>query len=478
MKALHRVLLSVVLTPVTIVATAVTVHCCLPAWTRLAPPVISIARRDTLRQVSPQLRWYGASYVHVSQDLIEARLAGSPVEIGLALGTLLRNESIETERRLYDKFSHYVRSPIARTLLLDWARIRYARLDQTFDPELRQEIAGVTQAIQPDPFATFMATYQRQVFLNGLYDVSLSFEHSPLVGCTTFLVRHGAAAMGHSLLARNFDFEVDAVFDKKKTVYLILEDGRLPYLSVAWPGMPGAVSAMNAQGVAVVAHGGRAGSLDVTGQPVLQTLRYVMGHARSTREAVAILEDRKPMVSHIVIVTDGTGDSKVVERVPKHSAYTYSVPERAVVTNHFSGPSAADPRNVRVRKTTSTVDRMHRGEELLAQLQGPTSPEDLIPLLRDRNALGGTPLPLGDRRAISALIAAHGVVFDTTARKAWISAAPHLLGRFVELDVTRLLANPIDPEALAASRHYVAADELLASGDYAEWSRRNPGHGD
>lgn len=478
MTMLRRVLLLVVLTPVSIVAAAVTVHYCLPAWTRLTPPVISITRRDTLRRVSPQLRWYGASYVHVSQDLIEARLAGSPVEIGLALGTLLRDESIETERRLYDKFSHYVRSPIARTLLLDWARLRYAKLDQTFDPELRQEIAGVTQAIQPDPFATFMPTYQRQVFLNGLYDVSLSFEHSPLVGCTTFLLRDGASAMGHSLLARNFDFEVDAVFDEKKTVYLILEDGRLPYLSVAWPGMPGAVSAMNAQGVAVVAHGGRAGNLDVTGQPVLQTLRYVMGHAHNTKEAVAILESRKPMVSHIVIVTDGTGDSRVVERVPKHPAYTYSVPERAVVTNHFNGPSATDPRNVRVRNTTSTLERQRRGEQLLAELQGPAAPENLVTWLRDRNAVDGTSLPLGDRRAISALIAAHGVVFDATARKAWISAAPHLLGRFVELDVARLLATPVDPEGLAADRRYVAADELLTSGGYAEWRRGHPGHQD
>jgi hypothetical protein len=54
---------------------------------------------------------------------------------------------------------------------------------------------------------------------------------------------------------------------------------------------------------------------------------------------------------------------------------------------------------------------------------------------------------LGDRRAIDAFIAIHGVVMDTTARVIWVSEGPHLRGRFVRFDVGRLLSSGYDPRA-------------------------------
>ena len=40
------------------------------------------------------------------------------------------------------------------------------------------------------------ATFQRFVYLNALYDISLSFEGSPLIGCTTFTFDHEATVDG------------------------------------------------------------------------------------------------------------------------------------------------------------------------------------------------------------------------------------------------------------------------------------------
>jgi hypothetical protein len=426
-------------------------------------------QNSELRAEGPSLRFYGASYVRETDGLIEARLEGSATQIGWASGKLLRQEILDTEGRLFQQFEHYVPKAWARALLLDWARIRYSHLDLNINANSREELASLAASFGPDPFASFMPAYQRLVYLSALYDISLSFERAPLLGCTTFLVRGSSSENGHSWLARNFDFEVDEIFDQKKVVHLILESGAIPFASVAWPGLPGVVSGMNAEGLALVVHGGRAGSFDVMGEPVLLTLRTVLGHARSGNDALEILRQKEPMVSHLVIVTDPSGQSLVIERVPRQTPYVYRVPDRTVVTNHFIGPAADDPRNVCVREQTSTLHRQQRGQQLLSRIKRPLNELDLVTLLRDRRGINDLELPLGDRRAIGALIAAHGVLFDTTARKMWVSTPPHLLGRFVEFDLKKLLGPNLDPKKWAAERHFLPADPFYESGQYDAW---------
>ena len=69
----------------------------------------------------------------------------------------------------------------------------------------------------------------------------------------------------------------------------------------------------------------------------------------------------------------------------------------------------------------------------------PVDAQQALAILRDRRGVGDVPLPLGDRRALDALIATHGVIFDTRERVLWVSEPPHLLGRFVAFDLGRML---------------------------------------
>ena len=85
-------------------------------------------------------------------------------------------------------------------------------------------------------------------------------------GKTTVLVAVGGTEIrgphavlgGHTILARNFDFEAGSVFDDGKVVFLVRQEGKIPFASVAWPGLIGVLSGMNAKGLSVVVHGGRA----------------------------------------------------------------------------------------------------------------------------------------------------------------------------------------------------------------------------
>ena len=177
---------------------------------------------------------------------------------------------------------------------------------------------------------------------------------------------------------------------------------------------------MNAEGLALVVHGARAREPRAQGEPVVQTMRDVLAGAHNTREGLALLGQKEPMVSHLVMLADASGDIAVAERAPGAPMHVRQSERRegavkVPLTNHFEGPLADDPKNRTVEARTSTRPRRLRLEELLDALPPSASLERIVGVLRDRRGVGGVELPLGSRRALDALIATHSVVMDATA---------------------------------------------------------------
>jgi isopenicillin-N N-acyltransferase like protein len=442
------------------------------------PPIADVPGEPTIAATDPDLRALGAGYARHRGKILEVRLAGSPEEIGHQHGRLLYREMVANEGDLLAQFSHYVPVPPLRWLIMDISRVQFREVDQGMTAERRREVAAEARAFQPDPYDGLLPTYHRFIFLQSLYDIALSFEHSPLLGCTSFALTGDAAQDGHVLLARNFDFEAGPVFDEGKAVFLVREEGRIPYASVAWPGLVGAVSGMNAEGLAVVVHGGRAREAQTEGEPVVHTTRDLLGRARTTAEALALLEAKRPMVSHLLMLADATGDVAIAERAPgarlfvrRGAGKAQGAGAKVPLTNHFEGPLGDDPANRRIEAVTSTRPRRLRLDELLENLPKGATVQDAVGVLRDRRSLGGAPLKLGNRRSIDALIATHGVVMDATDRVIWVSEGPHLAGRFLRFDVGRLLAAGYDPAAdpAGAEPAAIAADPILTNGQYEAW---------
>lgn len=450
-------------------------HLGITAGTRIEPPPIAAVEGEPV-EAPGGLRVLGRGYARPRGKILEVRLAGTPEEIGHQHGRLLYREMVHNEGTLYAQFEHHVPFAPLRWLIMDLSRLRFQEVDGGMQPERRREIAAQARAFAPDPFEGVLPTYHRFVFLHSLYDIALSFEHSPLIGCTSFALTDGAFAGGHAVLARAFDFEAGPVFDEGKAVFLMHEEGRIPYASVAWPGLVGAVSGMNAEGLAAVVHGGRAREPRQTGEPVVHTVRELLGRARTVDEALERLAAAEPMVSHLIFLVDARGDAAVAERAPGAPLHARRGRGKVPLTNHFEGPLAADPRNVRVLGETSTTPRRARLDELLANLPAGASVEEVVGVLRDKKAVGGAPLELGDRRAIDALIATHGVVMDTTARALWVSEAPHLAGRFLRFDLGRLLDPAHDPAADPGTIEAVPEDPVLTSGAYEAWVRAGSIH--
>jgi len=415
--------------------------------TRMLPPEVVVPiDAATIDPRDSDLSWVGSDYARHRGKIWEVALSGSPEQIGAHQVSLMRSEMLANEAELWTQLETIVPSAWARTVIFDLARIRFRHVDRLMSEERRREIAAAASTFAPDPWRARIPSYQRMVYLHSLYDVSLSFEHSPLLGCTSFALTGGAARDGRTLLARAFDFEAGRLFDEHKAVFLVRENGKIPYASVAWPGLVGVVTGMNDAGVALVVHGGRAREVRSAGEPLVHTMRNVLAEARTTEEALALLE-HEPMVSHIVMLADRGGDTAVVERAPGEVPWIRREKGKLALTNHFQGPLADDPANRQVEQETSTLVRRARLDELLGRLHPGAGVEDAIAILRDKRGPGDAVLPAGDRRAIDALIATHGVVMDTTARLIWVSEGPHLKGRFVRFDVGRLLSPGYDPRA-------------------------------
>lgn len=444
-------------------------HLAVNAASKTDPPQIALAKLSVVR--TSGIARAGRSFVRRVGKILEVHLRGSAEEIGEAHSLLLHDDMVDTERVVWRLLDEKVPSRAARTLLLDIGQFAYRRVADSMQSERRSELASAAESFRPDPFEDRFPTFQRFVYLTALYDISLAYERSPLVGCTTFTFS-GAAAADSPILARAFDFDVDDIFDERKAVFFVSEDGRIPFASVAWPGLVGVVSGMNREGVAVVVHGARGGPTRTAGEPVVQELRRLLSTSRTTSEAVRALERTDALVSHIVVISDAAGHAVAAERVPGARPFVRELGERSAVTNHLEGPFANDPKNLRVRDISSTLARRARGDELVRSLGHPATAADAVAMLRDRAGAGPSPLPLGDRRAIDALIATHAVVMETRARRLWVSEAPHSLGRFVAFDLDPLLSEET-PAETAPAHAEIPADPLFTSGEYARLKLRH-----
>ncbi len=437
------------------------------ALTEITPPALPPPAPLVVTYTGETAR-VGDAYLARRGQLWVMQLAGDPVALGYQHARLASPLMADGDARMLDLFARTVPSRTLRGVVSAIVRARYRRLDRGFPADRRAEIFGQS-AGYADPYTFVFPTYQRLVYLHALYDIALAFEHSPLLACTAFVAAGPATADGHTIVGRNFDFDVDPWFDTDKIVTVVAPAGGIAYAAVGWPGMTGVVTGMNAEGIWINVNGGRAGELDSAGVPVVFTTRAVLEGARSLDEAIAIVGRDAPMASHILLVADGkTGESAVIERAPGRALGIVRDPTTTVLANHYrTAPLADDPKDARIRDRTTTLARDARMRELVARTRGRIDPPAAVAILRDRAGTGDAVLPLGNRNALDAFVTTHSVVADLTARVLWVSEGPHTLGRYARIDLGARLRDG-DAAAGAEALGDLAEDAALHDGT---WTR-------
>ncbi|MBI2895499.1 MAG: hypothetical protein HYY06_18225 [Deltaproteobacteria bacterium] len=431
--------------------------------TEMEPPRAPAVHLPRIERSSGVAR-AGQSYLTRRGRIWELGLRGDSYAMGLAHARLARRIMLRSDAFMIRLLRQHLPNAWLRGAIVAGVRWQHRRADRAIPLQRRLEIAGQARGLGRDPYAWFLPAFERMVRYHSAYDVALSFEGSPIIGCSAFAASGRATSDGHTILGRNFDAELGEPFDEDKSVTLYRTEGAIPFASVAWPGLTGAVTGLNLEGVWVSVNGARGGEPSGDGEPLVLILREILERARTIDDAIRIARARRTMISHIVLLADGDDDRMaIIERTPQRFEVRRER-ELAAVTNHFGTSLRRDPKDAAVRAKTSTLARRERLDELLERSRGRIDVPTAVSILRDRSGAGGAALPLGDRRALDALIATHSVVADATARVLWVAEAPHTLGRFVRFDLRELLADGYPGPARAPVVLALPADPLVATG--------------
>jgi tetratricopeptide (TPR) repeat protein len=452
--------------------------------TRIEPPAIApevaLAAQQPVEQKGPRT-YLGKSWMSRERGVWEEHLEGGPYALGYAQARLGSRLLLEQEDYMFSEMHKYIP---ARSMKMFFIRafVRWdnRHLPDFIPPARQEEIAGLADG-SIDRYADFLPTYHRLVFYHALHDITQRLERfglqkNPLLGCTAFAAAGTATTNGHLIIGRNFDFEGPEIFDREKSVLFFKPTGKIPFASVAWVGMSGVVTGINAQGIFVSINAARTDDKGHEGMPVEILVREILENAHSLDEAIAMIKKTPVLVPDFYLLGDGkSGESAVVERSPTRVEVRRSR-ETTLLTNHaLSQAFAGDAENDRLKRYLTSGARYRRLEELVKKLHGQIDPRRALDVLRDKKGPGDVELGLGNRNALDAIIATHSVIVDATNLILWVGEGPHLLGKFRAFDLRKELLGenrqppadlPEDP--IAASDEYRSFKDAMASLKAAE----------
>jgi isopenicillin-N N-acyltransferase-like protein len=428
----------------------------------------------------------GESWLERRDGIWRMSLSGDPFTRGYANAALTRELFAEQERSLVATVRGYVPSRTKLWLLRKYVTVRNRKLPEYVSADDQLEILGLARGT-PDLFPEFGPLYHRLLNYHAAHDISHAVMDLPLVGCTAFAAWGQATADGHVLVGRNFDFSAGRCFDTNKVVMLVRPDQGHSYLSVAWPGMVGAVTGLNDAGIFVALNAGASDDARTIGTPASLVAREVLLRAGSLEQAIEVIAASRVFVTDAYLLADGrSGRAVVVEKTPARSVVRRSEANYLISANHFLSPEfKADAANARYMAAGTSVDRYKRMDALVGEQLGKLAPAEAADILRDRTIPGekrgqesfvrSTPegpsrqktpdpfSPMGNAAALNPLIATHSVVADATAGILWVSAGPHQLGAYVPFSF-----KGFDAGGGAAA---IPTDPMLADGSWARYEQ-------
>jgi isopenicillin-N N-acyltransferase like protein len=402
-----------------------------------------------------QSKWFPKNEKGINHIFLE----GSAFERGLAWGSLPGDLLYRQEKTLVNMYTELMPSKLKRRIFETGAIAAFQGLELSLDPWMLEEMWGVSQSSTSE-FNHFASPYARQIAYHGIHEVGQLFvDLAPLEGACTFV---SYPLDSHWIVGRTFDFEGGRIFDEEKVVKWVYPDNGFKYVSVAWTGMVGTVSGVNEKGIYVSINAAGSREVNLRGLPSTLILTKVLQEAATLEDALKIFRDTPSMVTDIYMVLDSkSGRLFKVEK----SAFSLDMSEvktATAVTNHLEAEvfQKDDFNLIRKNEYTST-HRLKRAQSLLDQLfnskVNSTSNviSSLLDILRDKGVdKNSAPLHLGNRRAIDALIAAHGILFDSKSQTLYVGEGPSMSGAFRAYDIQKTFAQktPVEKEALPADK--------------------------
>lgn len=366
------------------------------------------------------------------QGLWELYAEGDPLEIGLTTGALSDSLLKKQEEIFFSRIEDIVPSKFQQTLLRNFLKWYNRKLYQNVPNEYQAEIYGVSKYTTHN-FDNLAKQYQLSLYLHAAHDIGHALQDLALVGCSSFAAWGEKSEDGNLILGRNFDFYVNDAFAENKIVAFINPKEGHPFMMVTWPGMVGAVSGMNKEGLTVTINAGKSQIPLTAKTPISILTREILQYAKNIDEAIAIAKKRKVFVSESIMVGSAQDNKAILIEISPEKMGVYDVPNsnQLICSNHFQSEAYKnDKRNESQIINSHSKYRFERMQELFVE-NPKINPRIASEILRNKEGLQNIALGYGNEKALNQLIAHHGVIFKPKEKLVWVSANPYQLGEFV-----------------------------------------------
>ncbi|MEO8239965.1 MAG: C45 family peptidase, partial [Flavobacterium sp.] len=366
------------------------------------------------------------------QGLWELYAEGDALEIGLTTGALSDSLLKKQEQIFFSRIEDIVPSKFQQILLRNFLKWYNRKLYQNVPNEYQTEIYGVSQYTSHN-FDNLAKQYQLSLYLHAAHDIGHALQDLALVGCSSFAAWGEKSEDGNLILGRNFDFYVNDAFAENKIVAFINPKEGHPFMMVTWPGMVGAVSGMNKEGLTVTINAGKSEIPLTAKTPISILTREILQYAKNIDEAIAIAKKRKVFVSESIMVGSAQDNKAILIEVSPERMSVYDVPNsnQLICSNHFQSEAYKnDKRNKSQIINSHSKYRLDRMQELFAQ-NPKINPQIASEILRNKDGLQNIKLGYGNEKALNQLMAHHGIIFKPKEKLVWVSANPYQLGEFV-----------------------------------------------
>ena len=224
-------------------------------------------------------------------------------------------------------------------------------------------------------------------------------------------------------------------------------DGKIAWASVGWPGEIGAVTGINAEGIAVMVHPTRTGDVRATrdARPIALLARAVLEQAKTLDQAIALIEQTPTLGAAAFVMVDGaSGKWLRVERTPSKAIVERSPKSPAIGDVLETNALASDPENDRARRMLASIPRVSRAARLVRSPLADVAA--MAAILRDTRGDADAPRPAGHRGTIDDGRAVHVAILDPTSLELWV-ADPRAGGRLRAFDLRHELRGEGDRAA-------------------------------
>ncbi len=245
----------------------------------LAPsPWLMQPARQPREVQNGKLRWV--------EDQRLVLLSGTPREVGLAHGKLLKEEA----RRCADSVIYLI------------GAVQTVRSGKWFLDELRSAYRRLEPFIPPDQIAEIDALAEGAGV--GREEARLANVFPELFHCSGFALFGKATAGGKLYHGRVLDYMTAIGLQDSAAIMVIRVDGKIPFATIGYAGFIGSVSGMNARQISLGEMGGR-GEGHWDGVPMATLMRRALEECSTLEEVVKLWTDSPRTCEYFYVFADG-----------------------------------------------------------------------------------------------------------------------------------------------------------------------------